>query len=183
MISNNISRRYAHALFNIGTSTNKKELDHYGQSLSALGEAVETSTQLRSLLHNPLMSSTEKKGIILALLDIIKGNKIERNFCELLADNNRLSLLPNIANDFHLLLDKVRGIRRGSITTAIDLSNERKKQIQEQMEKQSGFKLELVFAVDPNILGGIVLKVGDIIMDSSIIARLNKLEESIKRGE
>ena len=108
---------------------------------------------------------------------------MERRFCELLADKGRLPLLSAIAADYGALLDKAKGICRGVLTTAIELEAKRKAEIKTQLESRTGRKLELVWAVDPAILGGLILKMGDIVLDASLRAQLDNLRESIKRGE
>ncbi len=108
---------------------------------------------------------------------------MERRFCELLADKGRLPLLSAIAADYGALLDKARGICRGVLTTAIELDAKRKAEIKARLESQTGRKLELEWAVDPAVLGGLVLKMGDTVLDASLRAQLDNLRDSIKRGE
>jgi F-type H+-transporting ATPase subunit delta len=80
-------------------------------------------------------------------------------------------------------LDEVQGIVRGDLVTAIELTDPLKKKIKEELEKQSGQKIVLEYGVDPDILGGLKLKVGDKVLDASIRAQLDILKENIKRGK
>ena len=124
MIGNVVSRRYAAALFSIGKEAGIEELERYGASLSALGEAVEKTPKLAEAFRNPVLSSEEKKKVVLSLLDVAGGGAIEQRFCALLADKDRLGLLPAIAADFGVMLDDARGISRGVVTTAVELDDE-----------------------------------------------------------
>ena len=98
MIGNVVSRRYAAALFSIGKERGMEELERYGASLSALGEAVEKTPKLAETFRNPVLSSEEKKKVVLALLDVAgvgakpAGDEepVEKRFCALLADKGRL---------------------------------------------------------------------------------------------
>ena len=106
-----------------------------------------------------------------------------KNFCDLLADRGRVAVIPTIASDYKAMMDAVSGVITGELVTVSALNEERKSAIQATLEKQAGKKLELSFATDESILGGIVLKVGDKVMDASLKAQLQILKENIKRGE
>ena len=183
MIGNVVSRRYASALFSIGKEAGMAELERYGASLSALGEAVEKTPKLAEAFRNPVLSSEEKKKVVLSLLDVAGGGAVEQKFCALLADKGRLDLLPAIAADFGVMLDEASGISRGVVTTAVELDEEYMDKIKSKLESQTGRKLVLEFVIDPAIIGGIVLRVGDSVYDASLRAQLDNLRESIKRGE
>ena len=183
MIGNVVSRRYAAALFSLGKEAGMAELERYGASLSALGEAVEKTPKLAEAFRNPVLSSEEKKKVVLSLLDVAGGGAVEQRFCALLADKDRLSLLPAIAADFSVMLDDARGISRGVVTTAVELDDAHQDTIKAKLESQTGRKLELEFVIDPSIIGGIVFRVGDSVYDASLRAQLDNLRESIKRGE
>ncbi len=183
MIGNVVSRRYASALFALGKEAGEEEMERYAATLNTLGEAVEESRTLADAFRNPVLSVEEKKKVVLALLEKAGGGTMERRFCELLADKDRLPLLSAIAADYGDLLDKAKGICRGVLTTAVELDAKRKAEIKAQLESQTGRKLELAWAADPSILGGLVLKMGDTVLDASLRAQLDNLRESIKRGE
>lgn len=183
MIGNVVARRYASALFALGREAGMAEMERYGGSLNALGEAVEESRPLADVFRNPVLTVEEKKKVALALLEEAGGGSVERRFIELLADKNRLPLLAAIAADYGAMLDEAKGLTRGVLTTAVELDESRKAAIKSQLETQTGRKLELAYAVEPSILGGLVLKMGDTVLDASLRAQLDNLRESIKRGE
>lgn len=183
MIGNVVARRYATALFDLGKEAGMAEMERYGETLHALGDAVMESRSLGDVFRNPVLSVDEKKKVVLALLQAAGGGTVERRFCELLADKGRLQLLSAIAEDYGILLDAAKGLSRGVLTTAVELDDARKAAITAQLESQTGRKLELAYIVDTNILGGLVLKIGDTVLDASLRAQLDNLRESIKRGE
>jgi F-type H+-transporting ATPase subunit delta len=105
------------------------------------------------------------------------------NFLSLLADKERLAIVLEVSAYYRTLLDEAEGVLRGQLVTAYTLSDQRQDQIKAKLEKQSGKKLVLSFGVDPAILGGVLLKVGDKVLDASLRAQLEILKEQIKRGE
>ena len=117
------------------------------------------------------------------LTDKVSVDPMVKNFCDLLADKSRAEMLPAIASDYKALIDAATGVISGELITVAELNEERKSAIQAQLEKQAGKKLELAFDTDKEILGGIVLKIGDKVMDASLKAQLQILKENIKRGE
>lgn len=183
MIGNVVARRYASALFALGKEAGISEMERYGNTLNVLGEAVEMSRPLTDVFRNPVLTSKEKKQVALSLLQKAEGGSVERRFIELLADKGRLPLLPAIAADYGAMLDEAKGLNRGVLTTAVELDDTRKAAIKAQLEMQTGRKLELAYTVSADILGGVVLKIGDTVLDASLRAQLDNLRESIKRGE
>lgn len=180
---NTVSRRYATALFNLGREAGQGEMEKYGATLNDLCRTMEENPSLAEVFHNPILSSENKKSVVTALLADLQSDEQVRRFCQLLADKDRLDLVPAIAKDYTDLVYQARGIDRGVLTTAVELDAERKTAITKQLEKQTKRKLELAFVVDASILGGIVLKIGDMVLDASLRAQLENLRDAIKRGE
>ncbi|ABB37789.1 ATP synthase subunit delta [Oleidesulfovibrio alaskensis G20] len=183
MTGNIAARRYARALFAIGQKQGLAELDAFGSELSAVAKAVEESPALARLFRNPLFSIEEKRAVLAKLLQAAGAGQTVSNFCNLLADKGRLADLPDINAFYSLLLDAEKGIIRGELVTAIKLAKAKRDAVKEQLEKQAGQKIELNFSVDKDILGGVVLKVGDRVLDASLRAQLGILKDNIKRGE
>jgi F-type H+-transporting ATPase subunit delta len=183
VIGNAVARRYASALFALGREAGPAEMEHYGNTLDTLGNAVRESRFLEQVFRNPVLGLEEKKSVLLALLREAGGGEVERRFCELLADKGRLDLLSAIAEDYRSMLDAAKGLFRGVFTTAVALDGARLAAIAGQLEARTGRGLALVHAVDPSILGGFVLKIGDTVLDASLRAQIDNLRESIKRGE
>lgn len=177
-----VARRYARALFALGKKKGLPELERLGGDLAALRAAVAESDSLRQLFKNPLFGVEEKLGVIAALLDQLQAGEYSKNFCRLLAEKGRLAALPDIAAIFSELLDAEKGIIRGEIVTAVELNETKRKTVQEELNKQVKETLELTYSVDPGILGGVQLKVGDQMLDASLRAQLSILKENIKRG-
>jgi len=173
LTGNIVARRYARALFAIGQESGEAELKKYGDDLLQLAEVLESAPELMKFFRNPVFTVAEKKGVVTKVVAKTKPCKVVKNFCLLLADKNRLDCLPEIQAYFSVILDEVQGIVRGDLITAIELTDPLKKKIKDQLEN----------GVDPDILGGLKLKVGDKVLDASIRAQLDILKENIKRGK
>ena len=142
------------------------------------------SPALERMFKSPVITVAEKHALADQLLDKAGADLTVKNFCHLLADKGRLAALPAIAGCYGELLDAERGILRGTVITAVKLDAEKQKKLKADLGKKAGKKkLELEFNVDKSILGGLMLKVGDRVLDASLRAQLTILRDTIKRGE
>jgi F-type H+-transporting ATPase subunit delta len=183
LTGNIAARRYARALFALGKKTGLPELESYAESLGALRSALVESPDLVRVFKNPIFTHEEKKKVIEKLADKLKLKGAILNFCRLLADKERLRELEGICDTFSQLLDAEKGVVRGQLLTAVPLNEEKQAAVVKQLEKKAKRTLVLEFGVSPEILGGVVLKVGDQVMDASLRAQLSILKDTIKRGE
>ena len=167
-----VAQRYAKALFALGQQEGMAKLEQYGENLSALEGVLEDSPELVRLFHIPVISVAEKQKVLSQVLDKLDVDPMIKNFCSLLAEKERLPLFEEIAEAFGKLLDEAWGVVRGKLLTAVSLS-----------KKQTSKQIALKFEVDPSILGGVVLQVGDNVLDASLRAQLAILRDIIKRGE
>lgn len=182
MKGNVVARRYAGALFALGKEKGPQDLEAYGRDLTALAEALRNSPDLMRVFRNPIFSAEEKKEVVARLLAALEISPMVRNFCLLLTDKGRLALLPEIAAVFAALLDVEKGLVRGELVTAVALNQARQDELKATLERQTARKLVLEFSSDASILGGVMLKVGDLVMDASLRSQLNTLKETMKRG-
>jgi F-type H+-transporting ATPase subunit delta len=167
----------------VGRKAGDQELQAFGKELSALAGVLDGSPEAFSFFKNPAFSADEKKAVLKKIAEKVSVGPMMQNFCDLLAEKGRVDVLPFIAADYQKMLDQAQGVVAGSLVTAFELSDARRKELTEKLEKQTGKKLDLDFAADSEILGGVVLKVGDKVLDASLRAQLDILKEQIKRGE
>lgn len=184
MTGNIVARRYAKALFAVAqTQSDKAALAQYGDDLARLAGVLENAPELTKIFRNPIFGVEEKRGVITKILDKIAPCAMVRNFCLLLADKDRLAFLPEINASYGMLLDSVQGVLRGKLVTAVKLSDGVQKNVVDKLQKESGQTVVLDYEVDQDIIGGLMLKIGDKVLDASIRAQLQILKENIKRGE
>ena len=183
MTGNVVARRYAKALFAVAQKGGAKDLDAYGKDLAGLVNVLDAAPEALGFFKNPTFNVDEKKAVLDDLLGKLSVGPTVKNFCDLLADKGRLPVLPAIAEVYKKMLEDAQGVVAGSLVTAVELPEARKNQIKDALAKKAGKTLDLDFAVDADILGGVVLKVGDKVLDASLRAQLQILKEQIKRGE
>ncbi len=184
-----IAQRYAKALFDIGADAGDATLDRVQQTLAALAETISASPELTDMLRSPVISATEKEQALAHLLTLLapdlpeSESRMLKNFCSVLAEKNRLPLFSLIAEAFSAMLDSRRQIVRGSLRTAIELDDAKRSSIKNQLEKSLDGTLDLDYQVDPSILGGMTLKLGNRMLDASLRTQLEALRDTIKKGE
>lgn len=176
------ARRYAKALFDLARQTGPDALDTVGADLEALAALAREHVELARLFSNPVFSPDEKKKVLAALADRLELGSMTRDFCRLLADKHRLGLLDKIAGEYQSLLDAKKGILRGELVSAVALDDNTRETVRGRLEKKAGHTLILDFKVDESLLGGMLFKVGDNVMDASLKTQLSLLKETIKRG-
>ncbi|MFW6055124.1 MAG: ATP synthase F1 subunit delta [Thermodesulfobacteriota bacterium] len=177
-----IAKRYARALFALGQEQGDKELDRYGRELSQLASVIEASPHLLKIFKNPIIKTGDKKEILQKIMHKLELSRTIQSFCLFLADKERLGNFPDIQHTYSALLDVRSGILRGKLITAIELAKARQDKVKKQLEGQLSQKLVLEYESDEDILGGLVLKVGDRVYDASLRAQLDQLKEQIKKG-
>ena len=177
-----VARRYARALFSLGRKQGLAKLEKIAGDFTALQAAFQSAPFLLQLYCSPLFSAEEKGRVTREVLSKLKADPDTLNFCGLLAEKDRLAGIQDIIAVFQDLLDAEKGVLRGELITAVAIDKNKQAAVLQQLEQQAGRSLDLVFSVDPGIIGGIILKVGDRVLDSSLRAQLSFLKENIKRG-
>ena len=169
------ARVYAEALFEVGRD--KGKLDSLQQQLGEFADALDRNRELQVFFFSPYLSSTEKQeGIGRA----ITGAEPELiNFLELLVDKQRMPEIFRIRREFEELWKQENRRIDVTVTSAVELDPEVVARIGQEVERQTGEEVDLSSAVDDRILGGIVLQVGNMVLDASIRSRLEKLRKSV----
>ncbi|PIE71854.1 MAG: ATP synthase F1 subunit delta [Deltaproteobacteria bacterium] len=176
-----VSKRYAKALLLIGTEDGRS--DHYREELSALAGIVSQEAALAQVLNNPMYDTGERRNVLKAVLEAMETSDVMQSFALLLFDKKRFSLLEPVTAAYARLCDDFKGVARASITSAVELSSEAIEKIRSALEKRTGRQVELDIHQDPGLIGGIVTRIGDLVLDGSIKTQLETMRESFKRGE
>jgi ATP synthase F1 delta subunit len=170
-----IARVYATALFE--AAKDKGKLDAIRDQLAQFAEALEANRDMQLFLFSPYFSSAEK---IEGLKKAVSGPEPElQNFLELLLEKGRMPAIFRIRRQFDSLWNKENKRLGVTVTSAVELDPEITKRIGEEIEEQTGNTVELSSRVDPDILGGLVVQVGNMVLDTSIRNRLEKLRKSV----
>ena len=170
-----IARVYANALF--AAAKDRGKLDAIRDALGQFTEALERSDELRLFLFSPYFSSAEK---VEGLKRVVTDAEPEfLNFLELLLEKGRMPVIFRIRRSYDALRDKENKRIGVTVTSAVELDPEIAKRIGAEIEEQTGNTVELSSRVDPDILGGLVVQVGNMVLDTSIRNRLEKLRKSV----
>ena len=177
-----LARRYAKALFSLGKEQGKNE--EYSELLAAIAALYDDSAVgVRDALTNPLYPLDARQKVMAQIAKSAKADTTMSSFLNLLIEKKRADILPDIAGEIQVMVDMDQNISHGSVVSAVELDSKLQKNIQATLEKITGNKVILQTEVDPTIIGGIIAKVGDLVLDGSIKTQLNGLKESIKGRE
>jgi F-type H+-transporting ATPase subunit delta len=173
-----VARVYAEALFEVARE--KGKLDAIGADLVELADAVAADRDLQVFLFSPHFSSAEK---VEGLTGALSGADPELvNFLELLIEKHRMTEIFRIRREFEQLWKRENKRIDVTVTSAVELAPAVVAKVGEEIERQTGQQVELASRVDGEILGGIVLQVGNMVLDASIRSRLEKLRKSVAQA-
>lgn len=173
-----LAGRYARALFDLGVERNA--LGSVEAGIARLGEALAASTELKALVSSPIVSRDDAKRAIAAVAATLKLDALTAQFLGVLAHNRRLAKLADIVRAFASLAAAHRGETSADVTSAHPLSAAQAAALSTKLKVQLGREVTINYLVDPAILGGLVVKVGSRLVDSSIRTRLHTLATVMK---
>jgi F-type H+-transporting ATPase subunit delta len=173
-----LAGRYASALFDL--ARDQREIEAVGNSLDALGQALLDSKDFAELVSSPLVSRDEAGKSFAALAPQLGLDPITANFLGVLARNGRKSELRNVIRAFRRLAADHRGETTAEVLTARPLNDDQLAALKAQLRTRAGREVAIDATVDPNILGGIVVKLGSQQIDASIRTKLNRLASAMK---
>jgi F-type H+-transporting ATPase subunit delta len=173
-----IARVYAEALF--GVAQDKGRLDEIHEQLGEVADAIASNRDLQVFLFSPYFSSTEKRG---GIARVVSGADAElTNFLELLAEKHRMPAIFRIRSRFDEMWAKERRRLEVRLTSAVELPDSTVKDLGRRIEEQTGQTIELSSDVDQDILGGIVLRVGNMVLDASVRNKLERLRKEVAKA-
>jgi len=173
-----LAGRYASALFDL--ARDQRQIESVGNSLDALGQALLDSKDFAELVSSPLVSRDEAGKSFAALAPQLGLDPITSNFLGVLARNGRKNELRNVIRAFRRLAADHRGETTAEVVTARPLNDDQIAALKAQLRNRAGRDVAIDATVDPNILGGIVVKLGSQQIDASIRTKLNRLASAMK---
>lgn len=176
-----ISRRYAKALMLIGKEDG--QADKYRDELGGIAALIEKEKTLEQAIINPVYDLAERRKVLLAVIAKLGLSKVMGSFVVLLFDKGRFGFLGSINDFYQKLADELKGIVHASVTSAAALSNDAVEKMQASLSGLTGKEVILDIEQDPGLIGGVVAKIGDLVLDGSIKTQLLNMKESFKRGE
>ncbi len=169
--------RYAKAILSFALEQNKEV--EVNNDLLFIAKTIEESEELQLLLNNPILKSELKKA---ALKEIFgsKTSSLTVGLIDLLIDNKRLPILSEVANKYTVLFDELKGIEVAKITTAVSLTEALNKQILKKVKEITGKEATIENIINPDIIGGFILRIGDVQYDASISNKLQVLKRQFE---
>jgi len=177
-IQASLAGRYATALF--GLARDEQRLDTVARSLDSLEASLTESSDLRALVSSPLVGRSDAAKAIAALVAALGVDPITARFLGVLADTGRLGELQNILRAFRRLAANHRGEVTAEVTSAHPLDDAQVARLRSSLKARVGADVAIDAKVDPKILGGIVVRLGSQMIDSSIRTKLNTLATAMK---
>jgi F-type H+-transporting ATPase subunit delta len=176
-----IGRRYAKALLLIGKEDG--QVGTYRQELEDFSALVQKEAVLGQVINNPLYNAEGRKKVLESVIEKLALSRVMTSFLTLLFDKGRFVYLSSINDFYQKLADDLKGIARASLVSATVLSSETVDKIRNTLSEKTGKDIILEVELDPGLIGGIVTRIGDLVLDGSIKTQLLNMRESLKRGE
>lgn len=177
-IQASLGGRYATALFELAREA--KALDSVERSLAAVRQALAESADFKTLTTSPLIGRGAAKAAVAGVAGALALDPTTASFLGVLADNRRLGELPAILRAFRTLLANHRGESTAEVTSAHPLDDAQQDALRQQLKTRLGRDVSIDLSVDPSLLGGLVVRIGSQMIDSSIKTRLNTLAHAMK---
>jgi F-type H+-transporting ATPase subunit delta len=181
MANGSLAKRYARALLSLGQEA--QAIDQFNDDLQNFAEALQDNDRnLFGALTNPILKSQEKSSVLSIVLEKLNINSTVCNFIKLLLDKGRMVLFFEISTVYQTMADQQAGRVRAEVQTAKDTSAQERNELRKTLAEASNVSpdnLLVNYAVNPDLIGGIIAKVGDTLYDASIRSRLQDLKTTL----
>lgn len=177
MIRGAVAGRYAEALFEIASSQN--QVDLIEQELRALEAIFQENADLQQVLYHPQITTADKKDLLSSIFTG-KVSVVTGNFLALLVDRRRETFFGDIVAEYVNLANAGRNIVTAQVASAVEMNDGERDKLDQTLTKLTGKKVQTSYTVDPSLIGGVVVRIGDKIIDGSIKTRLATLKERLK---
>jgi F-type H+-transporting ATPase subunit delta len=173
-----IASRYARALVDV-ILEQRIDGDTARQQLKAIVQAVHESVELRKVWESPSISPEQKRAVLDAIANQLGAAKPIRNFIAVLIDHRRIAMLDDMVRQFEVELDAQLGFTEAEISSARPLSADEQRELEGRVERMSGKKVRAHYISQPELLGGVMVRVGSTIYDGSVRGQLEKMRQEL----
>jgi F-type H+-transporting ATPase subunit delta len=170
-----VATRYAKALADVTASAGGPSPQAALAELRTFESAIAGSHELHNALSTPAVPGSRKRAVVGRIADLLKLSPIARNFLFVLIDHRRIALLGAILNAFDLIVDERMGFARAELSSPRELTETQRGAIHAQLERLTGKRIRMRFAVDQALIGGVVARIGSTVYDGSVRGQLQTL--------
>ena len=181
MSGSKISRRYGKALLSIGQEDGK--YGEYGENLQAFNRLCIENNEFLQVISNQIFSVEERKNVLEVILEKSSFAGVVKNFLRLLLDKNRIGAIEAITDYYEKLTDEISNVTRAQVITAKPLKEKALGKLNGALTNLTAKEVKIEVDHDESLIGGLIVKIGDLVLDGSVRAQLEGLQESLKRGE
>lgn len=178
MTREKLIKNYAFALFNNGQNNNSEE--EIFEQIKVINQAINDNIDIKKVMSSPIIHKLHKINAITLLAKTLKINNMVQNFLLLLIKNSRMSILSEIVKAYHQLLDESKNIKKVQVTSVKLLQSQEQDWLKNYIEEQLKQKAEIIFTLDPTIIGGVVIKYDSILQDYSVKGSLETIAKTLK---
>ena len=175
--TNSTSKSYAIALYEL--SQESSQLNKIEEDMKGLSKLLSDSLNFKEMILSPTVTKENKKNVIFLIADKYNFSPILKKFLGFVATKNRLFFLSKIIESFLNLVSKNKGELKAKLISSKKLSDEDQKKIKEELSKDFKSPLNINYQYDPSLIGGLIVQVGSVMIDTSIKTKLNKLEKNM----
>lgn len=173
-----IARNYAEVLLTLAQKSND-DLDRWGRMLGDIADAMRSDASFRRFLESPRVAAEQKNAVLARALATFDAPRHFVRFMQTLVSNRRQMLIPEISTEYAHLMDEIEGRMHADVTVARPATADEERAITEQLTRALGKRVVTHLRVDPAIMGGVVVRVGDTVMDGSVRRRLAALRSRL----
>ena len=180
MISQILAKRYAKALLTLGEQDGNRE--QYGEELNQFVSFWEREPEFADAVSNLLYAKESRKVICRAVAEKMGLSPVLKGLLELMIDKNRLAIIPDVRHLYRRLMDDLARVSRAKVTSATALPAEAVEHIKAALEKVTGRRIIVETEEDPELIGGVMARVGDFVLDGSVRTQLASIKENLIKG-
>jgi F-type H+-transporting ATPase subunit delta len=181
LINSKIPRRYARALMSLGQE--EGQYIEYGQNLQEFADFCSANDEFFRVVSNQVFAVDDRKKIIERILEKSSFSGMVKNFLRLLMDKKRIGAIKEITDHYSKLTDEISNITRAQVITAQPLKGDAVDRLVLALKALTSKEVEIEVSEDASIMGGLIVKAGDLVLDGSVKTQIEGLRESLKRGE
>jgi F-type H+-transporting ATPase subunit delta len=181
LIGSKVTRRYAKALMNLGREDGRYE--QYGKELQEFSRFCRDYQEFGDVIGNRVFSVEERKKILEVVLERSGFSDLMKNFLNLLLDKNRIGAIEQISMHYERLTDEISNIARAEVMTPSPLGTAAQDKLKKALGDLTKKEIKMEIREDESLIGGVIVKIGDMVLDGTVKAQLQGLKESLKRSE